>query len=287
MFNEFAIPLEDLPAGRPLFKKGEFYKNFYYLEEGKVSISINQILIEISTPMFIGDYELLSGIEYRTTMIKTITKCKIRVIPIQHYRKIDHYHEELSTALKKYQIRNKVLHFWLLKLFSIVCCKRSEQIKCERSIGVILKGQFKIDSHIPIVKMREKNLQLRRKFEISLLGEFQLFEDSVICESHKGLAGVMIGVYVEQLQNNFDEFSQIINMSNFKRRVHLNMTRDIAFNCRKKASLFEQMVPITLKNSIQIENDDSKGASTLKKQDRQASRSINHADVYSIQNNIS
>ncbi len=82
MFNEFAIPLEDLPAGRPLFKKGEFYKNFYYLEEGKVSISINQILIEISTPMFIGDYELLSGIEYRTTMIKTITKCKIRVIPI-------------------------------------------------------------------------------------------------------------------------------------------------------------------------------------------------------------
>ena len=204
MFNVFAIPLEDLPAGRPLFKKGEFYKNFYYLEEGKMNISINQVFIEISTPMFIGDYELLSGIQYRTTMIKTITKCRIRVIPIQQYEKIDHYHQKLRTALKKYQIRNKVLHYWLLKLFSIVHCKRSEEIRYDKSIGVILQGQFKIDSHIPIVKMREKNLQLRRKFEISLLGELQLFEDNVICQSHKGLVGVMIGIYVEQLQSKFE-----------------------------------------------------------------------------------
>lgn len=56
MFNVFAIPAEDLPAGRPLFKKGEIYRHFYYLEEGKVTISINQVLIEITTPMFIGDY---------------------------------------------------------------------------------------------------------------------------------------------------------------------------------------------------------------------------------------
>lgn len=56
MFNVFSIPLEDLPAGRAFFKKGELYKNFYYIEEGKATISINQVLIEVATPMFIGDF---------------------------------------------------------------------------------------------------------------------------------------------------------------------------------------------------------------------------------------
>lgn len=87
----------------------------------------------------------------------------------------------------------------------------------------------------------------------------------MICESHKGLAGVMIGAYCDQLQANYDEFGQIMSMTTFKKKVHFNMTRDIARNCRKKASLFEQMVPITLKHSIQIENDDNRGDSVLKK----------------------
>jgi glutaredoxin-related protein len=87
----------------------------------------------------------------------------------------------------------------------------------------------------------------------------------VICESYKGLAGVMIGAYMDQIQSNYDEFNQILNMSNFKRKVHLNMTRDIARNCRKKASLFEQMIPITLKHSIQIESNDDREDSSLRR----------------------
>ncbi len=56
MLDVLAIPLEELAAGRALFKKGEFYRSFYSLEEGKVSVSINQVSVEVSAPMFIGDY---------------------------------------------------------------------------------------------------------------------------------------------------------------------------------------------------------------------------------------
>lgn len=77
--------------------------------------------------------------------------------------------------------------------------------------------------------------------------------ESVVCETQRGIAGVMERRYTSQLSEHFEEFSSILGVASFKRRVHLNMSRDIAINCRKKRSLFQNMVPSTLKASIQEE----------------------------------
>ncbi len=62
MFDLSKFAIQELPAGRAFFKKGEFYYHLYYLEEGKARVIINQIAIEVSSPMFIGDYEILAEI---------------------------------------------------------------------------------------------------------------------------------------------------------------------------------------------------------------------------------
>lgn len=51
-----AFPLQEILPGRPFFKKGEFFTHFYYLEEGRASIIINQVPIEVTAPIFLGDY---------------------------------------------------------------------------------------------------------------------------------------------------------------------------------------------------------------------------------------
>jgi hypothetical protein len=56
MIEVDCFPLMELPPGRPFFKKGDFYSHFYFLEEGKVNVTISQISIEVSAPMFLGDY---------------------------------------------------------------------------------------------------------------------------------------------------------------------------------------------------------------------------------------
>lgn len=81
MLNVSNFPLVEMPPARAFFKKGEFYNNFYFLEEGKAIVTINQVSLEVSAPIFIGDYEILIDLLYRTTMIKSSTKCKIRTIP--------------------------------------------------------------------------------------------------------------------------------------------------------------------------------------------------------------
>lgn len=62
MLNVSHFPLVEMPSARPFFKKGEFYNNFYFLEEGKASVTINQVSLEVSAPIFIGDYEILADV---------------------------------------------------------------------------------------------------------------------------------------------------------------------------------------------------------------------------------
>jgi hypothetical protein len=83
MIDVDSFPQTELPAGRPFYKKGDFYSHFYFLEEGKVAVTIGLIAIEVSAPMFLGDYEMTVGVEYRTSSIKSVTRCKIRTLPMQ------------------------------------------------------------------------------------------------------------------------------------------------------------------------------------------------------------
>jgi hypothetical protein len=73
--------------------------------------------------------------------------------------------------------------------------------------------------------MKERNLQLLRKFEICVIGQQELFEESVICHSHRGMVGILEEKYALQLSTNFEEFSGILSVSNFKKNMHISMTK--------------------------------------------------------------
>lgn len=142
---------------------------------------INQISIEISAPMFIGDYQILTQIQYRITMIRSITKCKVKAIPIELYTKVEHNHSCLEESFRKFNVKHKILSYWLKKLFTVSYHNKNDVVFCENSIGIVLQGEFKHASNIPLVNMRERNFHLLRKFEISIIGMHQIFEENVIC----------------------------------------------------------------------------------------------------------
>lgn len=45
MFDVSKFASQEMPAGRSIYKKGDIYNNFYFLEEGKISIVINLVAI--------------------------------------------------------------------------------------------------------------------------------------------------------------------------------------------------------------------------------------------------
>lgn len=126
MIEVDTFPLLDLPPGRPFFKKGEIFSHFYLLEEGKAVVSISQIAIEVSAPIFLGDYEMSNDIEYRIHSIKSTTKCKIRLLPIQLYPQVSQHHCTILSAFDKFRLRAKVLRYWLTKLFVTAQHKRND-----------------------------------------------------------------------------------------------------------------------------------------------------------------
>jgi CRP-like cAMP-binding protein len=56
MIKVDSFPIAELPPGRAFFKKGDLFSHFYFLEEGRVKVTISQVTIEVSAPIFLGDY---------------------------------------------------------------------------------------------------------------------------------------------------------------------------------------------------------------------------------------
>jgi hypothetical protein len=89
---------------------------------------------------------------------------------MQLYPQISQNHEAIIAAFDKFNLKAKVLNYWLKKLFAVSIHKRNDEVKCERAIGVVLKGEFRLSFNIPIVRMKEPNMELLRRFEISSIG---------------------------------------------------------------------------------------------------------------------
>lgn len=140
MIEVGSFPLSELPSGRSFFKKGDFFSNFYFLEEGKVDVTISQVTIELSAPIFLGDYEIIADLDHRTSSIKCITRCRVRTLPLDLYPQISLYHYSITAAFSKYGLKSRVLNYWLKKLFVVGQYKRNDEITCDSALGVVLEG---------------------------------------------------------------------------------------------------------------------------------------------------
>lgn len=115
--EDFPHTIIELPPNRTLYKKGEFYASFYFLVSGELTVTINQNQIRIADPIVLGDYEIIEGIDYRLSLIKSVTRCVIKVIDVRHYSKLPSYHREFEKAFEKFSFRSKTMNYWLKKLF--------------------------------------------------------------------------------------------------------------------------------------------------------------------------
>lgn len=113
------------------------------------------------------------------------------------------HHANIVSAFEKYGLRSRVLKYWLSRLCSVRFHQRNDSVTCGEGIGIVLKGEFRLSSRIPIVRMKQP-LQLLRRFEICAIGEHELFVEDLICESHSGVVGVIEPRYVSQLTAGFE-----------------------------------------------------------------------------------
>lgn len=84
------------------------------------------------------------------------------------------YNEEITNNLNKFDLNNKILKYWLNKLFVSSYHKKNQIVGGEKSLGIILEGQFKIDKYISIMNIN-KNLSFMGKFQLCLLGPTEVF----------------------------------------------------------------------------------------------------------------
>jgi len=98
----------------------------------------------------------MEKVDYRITSIKAVSRCSLKVIPLAEYSKFSTYYDEIKGGFSKFDFKSRTLQYWLKKTFEPQVVKRCEQTNSEQSIGIVLQGQFKIDRHIPIVRMRNK-----------------------------------------------------------------------------------------------------------------------------------
>jgi CRP-like cAMP-binding protein len=113
------FPLADILPGRAFFKKGDYFSHFYFLEEGRASVTISHVSIEVSAPIFLGDYEISAELDQRTSTIKAITRCRIRTLPEELYPRVNLHHEHINAAFRKYSLKTRLLSYWLRKLFIV------------------------------------------------------------------------------------------------------------------------------------------------------------------------
>lgn len=220
------FPLAEILPGRAFFKKGDYFSHFYFIEDGRAIVTISQTSIEVSGPIFLGDYEISAELDHRTSTIKAITRCRVRTLPEELYPKVSLHHEDINAAFRKYSLKTRLLSYWLRKLFVVGEYARNKEVACsEGALGVVLRGEFRINSNIPICKMKQPNLELRKRFEICAIGEQELFEENVVCETHRGTAGVMESNYTSQLAQHFEEFKAVMGVVSFKHRMHVNMSQ--------------------------------------------------------------
>lgn len=55
-------------------------------------MTINQNQIRITDPIVLGDYEILEQIDFRVSIIKSVTRCIIKVIDLRYYSKLTFYY---------------------------------------------------------------------------------------------------------------------------------------------------------------------------------------------------
>jgi hypothetical protein len=70
----------------------------------------------------------------------------------------------LDQALGTLPFRNRLLKFWLRRLFQLINCQRGEEAGKEGAFGIVLEGQFRVDKNIPISRLKDHHLL--KKFEL-------------------------------------------------------------------------------------------------------------------------
>lgn len=141
MIEAGSFPLIDVLPGRSFFKKGDYFSHFYFLEEGRACVTISHVSIEVSAPIFLGDYEISAEIDHRTSTIKAVTRCRIRTLPEELYPKVSPHDEDINAAFRKYSLKTRLLSYWLRKLFKVGEYTRNEKVVCsEGALGVVLRG---------------------------------------------------------------------------------------------------------------------------------------------------